>query len=193
LVVRSLVPHIPDERSYVRSPTRRRVLTLTALTAVTTITGSIAVADGTSVADLAALALSSNSVVAEVEPTDVDLLAAETPFDARGARVAAHPVRSERVAVDPSADMVASWYGPGFDGRLTANGERFDQDAMTAAHKTLPFGTELRVTNPANGKSIVVRINDRGPFIAGRDIDLSRGAARALGIYGVARVETREL
>jgi rare lipoprotein A len=192
-VVRPLTPLVPDERSYVRSPTRRRVLTLTALTAVTVVTGSIAVADGPSVSDLAMLALSSRPEAAEVEPTDVELLAAGTPFDARGARIVAHPVRSERIAVADTATMFASWYGPGFHGRLTANGETFDQDAMTAAHKTLPFGTVLRVTNPANGRRIVVRINDRGPFIAGRDIDLSRGAARALGIYGVSRVETQEL
>lgn len=192
-VVRPLVSRVPDERFYVRSPTRRRVLTLTALTAVTVVTGSIAVADGPSVSDLAQLALSSRPVVAQVEPTDVKLLAAGTPFATRGARVVAHPVRSERIAVDDTATMFASWYGPGFHGRLTANGETFDQDAMTAAHKTLPFGTVLRVTNPANGARIVVRINDRGPFIAGRDIDLSRGAARALDIYGVSRVETQEL
>ena len=176
-----------------RSPTRRRVLTLTALTTATVITGSIAVADGTSVSDLATLALASTPVVAEVEPTDVDLLASEASFDARGARLAAHPVRAGLVAVDPTTEMVASWYGPGFHGRLTANGEVYDQDGMTAAHKTLPFGTELRVTNPANGKSVVLRINDRGPFIPGRDIDLSRGVARILGIDGVSRVEIREL
>jgi len=77
---------------------------------------------------------------------------------------------------------IASWYGPGFHGKRTASGEVFDQDAMTCAHKTLPFGTRLRVTNPANGKSVVVVVNDRGPFVAGREIDLSRGAARAIGV-----------
>lgn len=77
---------------------------------------------------------------------------------------------------------VASYYGKRFHGRLTANGERFNMNAMTAAHKTLPFGTKVRVTNPRNGKSVVVRINDRGPFIRGRTIDLSRGAARKIGI-----------
>jgi len=74
----------------------------------------------------------------------------------------------------------ASWYGPGFHGRITASGERFNTNDLTAAHKTLPFGTRVRVTNTANGKSVVVRINDRGPFIQGRIIDLSRAAAERL-------------
>jgi len=65
---------------------------------------------------------------------------------------------------------------------MTANGELFDMHAMTAAHKTLPFGTKVRLTNPSNGRSVVVRINDRGPFIPGRVIDVSRAAARKLGI-----------
>lgn len=78
--------------------------------------------------------------------------------------------------------MVASWYGPKFHGRATATTETFNQMAYTAAHKTLPFGTMLRLTNPVNGKSVIVRINDRGPYISGRDIDLSKGAAMALGI-----------
>lgn len=76
----------------------------------------------------------------------------------------------------------ASWYGPGFHGRPTANGERFDMDELTAAHKTLPFGTRVLVHNPRNGKQVVVRINDRGPFAKGRIIDLSRAAATALGM-----------
>ncbi|MEP1420438.1 MAG: septal ring lytic transglycosylase RlpA family protein [Erythrobacter sp.] len=86
---------------------------------------------------------------------------------------------------------VASYYGRRFHGRLTANGERFDMNAMTAAHKTLPFGTHVLVTNPRNGRSVTVRINDRGPFIRGRTIDLSRSAAQKLGIIssGHARVK----
>ena len=78
----------------------------------------------------------------------------------------------------------ASWYGPGFNGRSTANGERFNQGALTAAHKSLPFGTKLRVTNKRNGKSVVVRINDRGPFVRGRMLDLSKGAAGRIGMIG---------
>lgn len=75
---------------------------------------------------------------------------------------------------------IASWYGPGFHGRRTANGEVFNQNELTAAHKTLPFNTKVLVTNPKNNKSIVVRINDRGPFIGKRIIDLSEEAARKL-------------
>ncbi|MEB3329920.1 MAG: septal ring lytic transglycosylase RlpA family protein [Candidatus Sericytochromatia bacterium] len=82
----------------------------------------------------------------------------------------------------------ASWYGPGFHGRRAASGERFDQNRMTAAHKTLPFGTVLLVTNTRNHKSCLVRINDRGPYVAGRMIDLSAAAARALSIDGVGSV-----
>lgn len=89
----------------------------------------------------------------------------------------------------------ASWYGPGFHGNRTANGERYNQYAMTAAHRSLPFGTEVRVTNANNGRSIVVRINDRGPFIGGRIIDLSAGAAEAIGMIssGVAPVTVEVL
>ena len=76
----------------------------------------------------------------------------------------------------------ASWYA--LDGRTTANGEIMSSKAMTAAHKSLPFGTRVRVTNRNNGKSITVRINDRGPFIAGRVIDVTRGVARRLGFNG---------
>lgn len=91
--------------------------------------------------------------------------------------------------------MVASWYGPGFHGRLTANGEIYNQMALTAAHKELPFGTFLRVTNLKNGKTAIVRINDRGPYIEGRDLDLSKGTALALGMVerGVIRVKVEEL
>ncbi|MAS84295.1 MAG: septal ring lytic transglycosylase RlpA family lipoprotein [Erythrobacteraceae bacterium] len=77
---------------------------------------------------------------------------------------------------------VASYYGRRFHGRRTANGERFDMNAFTAAHKTLPFGTKVRVTNPGTGKSVVVRINDRGPYAHGREIDVSRAAAVELGL-----------
>lgn len=77
---------------------------------------------------------------------------------------------------------VASYYASKFHGRRTASGERFDMHAMTAAHRTLPFGSMVRVTNPANGRSVVVRINDRGPFTRGRTIDLSRAAAEEVGI-----------
>ena len=77
---------------------------------------------------------------------------------------------------------IASWYGPGFHGEMTANGERYDMHGMTAAHKLLPFGTKLKVTNKSNGRSIVVRVNDRGPFVADRVIDLTHAAAEDIGM-----------
>ena len=80
---------------------------------------------------------------------------------------------------------MASWYA---HGRKTANGERFNPGAMTAAHRSLPFGTHVRVTNRTNGRSVVVRINDRGPFVRGRIIDLARAPARALGMGGTSHV-----
>lgn len=85
---------------------------------------------------------------------------------------------------------IASWYGPGFDGRRTANGERYDQNALTAAHRTLPMPSIVRVTNLDNGRSIKVRINDRGPFSNGRIIDMSRRGADLLGFreQGTAKV-----
>lgn len=83
----------------------------------------------------------------------------------------------------------ASWYGPGFHGRSTANGERFNQAAMTAAHRSLPFGSKVKVTNQKNGKSVVVRINDRGPFSKGRVLDLSKAAARTLGFVGAGHAK----
>lgn len=76
----------------------------------------------------------------------------------------------------------ASWYGPGYEGNLTANGERFTARGMTAAHKTLPFNTVVDVVTEDTGKSVRVRINDRGPFVAGRIIDLAEAAAEVLGI-----------
>ncbi len=84
---------------------------------------------------------------------------------------------------------VASWYGGKFHGRKTASGERYNQNALTAAHRSLPFGTRVRVTNTNNGNAVVVRINDRGPFVGGRVIDLSRAAASSIGINGVGHVK----
>ena len=85
----------------------------------------------------------------------------------------------------------ASYYASKFNGRRTASGERFDNSDLTAAHRSLPFGSRVRVTNPANGRSVVVRVNDRGPFTRGRLIDVSRAAAEELGMVarGHADVE----
>jgi rare lipoprotein A len=90
-------------------------------------------------------------------------------------------------------DGKASWYGPGFHGRRTASGETFNTHEMTAAHRTLPFGTRIRVLNQRTGHSVVVRINDRGPYAHGRVIDLSRASAQALGISGVGSVSLMQL
>ncbi len=107
----------------------------------------------------------------------VDMATVEAP---RGPLVEAH-----------LGSGVASYYGARFAGRPTASGETFNPREMTAAHKTLPFGSRVRVTNPRNGNSVIVRINDRGPFVRGRVIDLSRAAAEELGMIrsGHASVE----
>lgn len=111
-------------------------------------------------------------------------------------------VEKEEVTADRSlvefldkGTMKASWYGPGFNGKKTANGEVYDQMSFTAAHKSLKFGTLLRVTNLKNNKSVVVRINDRGPYIHGRDLDLSKAAALELGFIrkGVSKIKVEEI
>lgn len=106
------------------------------------------------------------------------------------------PVAAPAPAPAPVAEVafdrgVASWYGPGFHGRKTANGEVYNQNELTAAHKTLPFNTLVRVENVANGKSVVVRINDRGPFVGNRIIDLSQKAARNISMIGSGTAEVR--
>jgi len=90
----------------------------------------------------------------------------------------------ERPAVGTVVEGIASWYGPGFDGKRTSSGERYDQDALTAAHAYWAFGTKVKVTFTTTGRSVVVRINDRFPSHKGRAIDLSRGAAKAIGLIG---------
>lgn len=90
---------------------------------------------------------------------------------------------------------VASYYADAFHGKLTSNGETFDMHALTAAHRTFPFGTKIRVTNLGNGKTVVVRVNDRGPFVDGRIIDLALGAAKAIDMVqtGTGRVRLEVL
>jgi len=96
-----------------------------------------------------------------------------------------------RQSYGTSRTEVASWYGPGFAGHPTSSGEIYNPEGLTAASKTLPLGSHVRVTNPDTGRSVVVRINDRGPFVRGRSLDLSHGAARQIGLTGkgVGRVE----
>lgn len=105
------------------------------------------------------------------------------------------PARARPPEVRPPVGTVvvgvASWYGPGYHGRRTSNGERFDQDALTAAHYDWAFGTRVRATLLSTGKSVVVRINDRFPGHKGRVIDLSRGAARAIGLIGPGTGQVR--
>lgn len=116
------------------------------------------------------------------------------------ARVAAVPPQAETVPIPVAKDAAtvvrvvtgeASWYGPRFDGRTTASGEPFDMDALTAAHRTLPFDTRVRVVNESNGRAVTVRINDRGPYADGRVIDLSRRAADEIGLIGRGVGEVR--
>ena len=104
--------------------------------------------------------------------------------------VVASPARPQRGQLG-----VASWYGPGFHGNPTASGAIYDQQGLTAAHPTLPLGTPVEVTNLANGKSVRVRITDRGPYVRGRAIDLSHGAAKRLGMVkaGLSRVRIQPL
>jgi rare lipoprotein A len=106
------------------------------------------------------------------------------------------PMEKPGLRVRSQTKGIASWYGPGFHGRRTANGERYNQFSLTAAHKSLPFGTKVRVTNVNNGRSIIVRINDRGPYSGRRIIDLSAGAAKAVGLsysgVGLVKLEILE-
>jgi len=118
-----------------------------------------------------------------------------TPYTAsrvRPARAArAAPVQTQRNGTAYSAVGTASWYGADFHGRPTATGETYNMDALTAAHPTLPIPCTVRVTNLANKRSVTVRVNDRGPFVGGRVIDVSAKTARALGFYdrGLAKVK----
>ncbi len=107
------------------------------------------------------------------------------PFEPR---LVARPVRFVQTGI-------ASWYGPGFHGKRTANGEIYNQYALTAAHRSLPLGTRVKVTNRRSGQAVAVRINDRGPFVEGRIIDLSFAAAKRIGVYtpGTAPVRVEVL
>lgn len=91
---------------------------------------------------------------------------------------------SSRYETFQDRSAVASWYGPEFHGRLTASGERFNMHDFTCAHRELPFGTVLKVTNVSNNRSVICIVNDRGPFVPGRDVDLSYAAAREIGLVG---------
>ena len=111
-------------------------------------------------------------------------------FVAAVSGIYASTARADFVGTFPRKTVMASWYGQEFSGRRTANGERFDPQGLTAAHKTLPLGTLLLVSNPRNGKAVLVRVTDRGPYVKGRNLDLSQRTAQVLGIEsaGVAPV-----
>lgn len=114
----------------------------------------------------------------------------EKPYEVNGERY--EPMlRSAAQHVRFVEDGLASWYGKDFHGKYTSNGEIYDMYAMTAAHKTLPLGISVKVTNQANGRETVVRLNDRGPFVKGRIIDLSYSAANELGVIGPGTAPVR--
>ncbi len=121
----------------------------------------------------------------------------EPAFAEKVASIEEETVTADRTLVKfiDKGTMKASWYGPGFHGQKTANGEIYDQMAFTAAHKSLKFGTLLKITNLKNNNSVVVRINDRGPYIHGRDLDLSKAAALELGFLrkGVSKIKVEEI
>lgn len=139
--------------------------------------------------DDAALAAPVAATIASEAPAELPRFvpSAEPELDPLASPVA--PLAEAEEIAEDIPDGVASWYGPGFAGKRTASGERFDPTEYTAAHRTLPFGSKVRVTH--NGRSVVVRINDRGPFHGNRVIDLSQAAAEELGIRraGQGRVE----
>lgn len=137
----------------------------------------------------AAAALTSNSAFADAVVRAEPLSrSANSTYKVAGKRY--YPVKQVEAFTQTGK---ASWYGPGFHGRKTANGERFDMNAFTAAHKTLPIPSYAKVTNLSNGKSVIVRINDRGPFHGDRVIDLSKGAANKIGFSGVANVRVEQI
>jgi len=133
----------------------------------------------------AAVVWAANMTAAPV-PTQVQGLGANPP---KAAAKASKKAKGSPAEAKPYQVGVASWYGKQFHGRTTASGEGFDMFDLTAAHRELPLGTYVRVTNLRNGKSVVVRVNDRGPYVEGRIMDLSYSAARMLSFRdGVERV-----
>jgi rare lipoprotein A len=124
----------------------------------------------------------------QIKPIRVAVIRYYGNYDSTNAVRTEPPVGSVRQALQRAGEGLASFYGSDLQ---TASGERFNPRAMTAAHRTLPFGTKVRVTNVRSGRSVTVRINDRGPFVPGRVIDVSQAAAEELGIVGrgIAKVK----
>ena len=129
------------------------------------------------------------------DPMNLEVLPLPEPAEEPPAWVFIRPPLAPPEPPAPSVQVyqqgLASWYGPRFHGRRTANGERFNKHHLTAAHRTLPFNTRVRVVNLRNGKSVVVRINDRGPYVRGRIIDLSYASAHLLGMHPQGVVPVR--
>lgn len=130
-------------------------------------------------------------IAAALFAAGASLIAQDTGAQGKAAQGSATPnAAAQNAAVQTALEGVASWYGPDFHGRKTANGEVYDKERLTAAHRTLPFGTYVRVESLDSGASVIVRVNDRGPFAKDRIIDLSEAAARIVGMIptGTARV-----
>ncbi|MDP4115859.1 MAG: septal ring lytic transglycosylase RlpA family protein [Bacteroidota bacterium] len=129
-------------------------------------------------------------VTNETKPTD-NLLVSEEVKITENAKVA----NSSIISYKEIGEWTVTWYGPRFHGKKTANGEVYDQMALTAAHRSFSFGTLLRITNPKNNKAVIIRINDRGPVSKKFGLDLSKGAAEELDIVktGVAKVKVEQV
>lgn len=142
-------------------------------------------------APVVAVAVNNTVAPAPTEPMSVSaipVVPASLPTDVALAEPSNRALRPALLAGEPAREFErggASWYGPGFHGRRTASGERYNMNAFTAAHRTLPFGTWVRVHSLVNGREVDVRITDRGPFIRSRVIDVSREAAASLGMLGL--------
>lgn len=140
--------------------------------------------------------LSLTACVAQTSPDVTVTQKSELPkTEAVSTAAAQNPVKSAVKTKTHKMEGTASYYGGFFHGRKTANGEIFNKHAYTAAHRTLPFGTYLLVTREKTGKQVIVRINDRGPYIDGRIIDLSQGSAKTLGMLhsGIAKVKLEKI
>jgi len=135
---------------------------------------------------LSACGTKKNNFAKSSEPEGKRIKASQRPYTVNGQRY--EPLRSHEGFVQTG---VASWYGKDFHGKKTSNGEVYDMHAMTAAHKTLPLGVYLKVSNRENGRETTVRVNDRGPFVKGRIIDLSYAAAKELGVDTVGTAPVR--
>jgi rare lipoprotein A len=131
------------------------------------------------------------TLVGPVEP--VARSAAYNPANLRPYEVRGVTYRPKVPDKGDTQEGLASWYGPGFHSGRTANGEPYDMNGFSAAHKTLPLPSVAEITNLENGRTIRVRINDRGPFVSGRIIDLSKGAAQTLGVTGLSKIKLKFL